>query len=405
MTIMLIRVFLLWRMFLVPQVSGERLMTLEEAVSTALARNPEILRAQKELEAAGARRLQQSAYPFPELVFRDEGLSLRDDAGDREISFGLEQDIVFPGKRALRKEVSGYDEEIAAAELERAKRLLAAGVKKAFFQTFYSQKVLESTNGLLDVLRQYQEMAATRFEAGHASSLDILRGRLESLKVQGELIEAGRALRENQASLSRLLGQDGVQHFTVAGGPVSPPLGKELETLRREAESRPSLRAAALRVEQAGAAVRLARKNAWPDFRVGLYYPSLRTSAWGFSVGTTIPLWRSKVRGEISEAEAQNQAMSAALVSRRQKILLFLQSAYADVKSSEEQLLLFERSVLGESENLLQNGISQYQYGKIDSLNLFDLYRLYKTARLEYLGALRAHEISLAELEIAGEED
>jgi outer membrane protein TolC len=405
MTILIIQVFLFWRTFFVPQSTDVRVITFEEAVSTALARNPEILRAQKELEAAGARRLQQSAYPYPELVFRDEGLSLGDASGDKEISFGLEQDILFPRKRALRKEVSGLNEQIAAAELDRAKRRLAVAVKKAFFQTVFTQKVLESTRSILDVLKQYQDMAATRFEAGQVSTLDVLRGRLEFLKVQGELIEAGRALRESQASLSRLLGQDSVQPFSVDASRVSPPLGADLETLKKEAEGRPSLRAAALRVEQAGASVRLARRNAWPDFRVGLYYPSLRTSAWGFSVGTAIPLWRSKIRGEISESEAQSQALSAALASRRQKILFFLVSAYADVRSAEEQLRLFERSVLQESENLLQAAIAQYQYGKIDSLNLFDLYRLYKTARLEYLGAQRAHEIALAELEAAGEDD
>jgi outer membrane protein TolC len=82
-----------------------------------------------------------------------------------------------------------------------------------------------------------------------------------------------------------------------------------------------------------------------------------------------------------------------------------LRAAYADVKASEEQLALFEKSVLREVDDLLETGIAQYQYGKIDSLNLFDLYRLYRSTRLEYLGALKRHELALIELEVAGERE
>lgn len=101
----------------------------------------------------------------------------------------------------------------------------------------------------------------------------------------------------------------------------------------------------------------------------------------------------------MSEAEA------ASLAARRQKIRYSLHAAFANVKASEGQLALFEKSVLSEVDNLLETGIAQYRYGKIDSLNLFDLYRLYRSTRLEYLGALERHETALIELEVAGEGD
>jgi outer membrane protein, heavy metal efflux system len=392
-----------FKAFLGLQVPPSRLVTLEETVDYALAHNPEILRAQIEVNAAAGRRLQQSGYALPELVFRDEGLG--DDPGGREVSFGVEQRIELPGKRSLRKEAACYDYEAAIAELDRVKELVAADVRSSYFRTLYAQKLLEATNGLLDILRKYQEMAAVRFEAGQVTSVDVLRGRLEFLKVQGEIIEARRALRESRSALFRLTGQDDSGPPSTVADRVSPPLAKDLAALEREAESRPSLRAAALRTDRAGASARLARKSSWPEFTVGLYYPSLRTSAWGFSVGATIPIWRDKIRGEVLEADAQREAEAASLASRRQKIRYSLHAAFVNVKASEEQLALFEKSVLNEVDNLLETGTTQYQYGKIDSLNLFDLYRLYRSTRLEYLGALERHEIALIELDVAGESD
>jgi cobalt-zinc-cadmium efflux system outer membrane protein len=399
----IVSVFLVLRAFLAAAGAGANPLSLEEVLSYALAHNPEVVRAQKELEAAGGRRLQQSAYPFPDLVFRDEGLSFRRDGLDREVSFGVEQLIEFPGKRSLRKEAAGYDRDAAAAELERVRSIVSADVKRAYFRTLYAQKLLEATNGLLDIIKRYQEMAAVRFEAGQSSSLDILRGRLEWLRAEGEIIEARRGLRESQASLLRLTGQEEGEPTPTVADRLSPPLARDLAALEREAESRPSLKAAELKLARAGAAARLARKNAWPDFVLGLYYPSLRTSGWGFSVGATIPIWRDKVKGEILEADAVSQAQAAALEARRQKIRYSIRAAYADVRAAEEQLALFEKSVLKEVDNLLEMGIAQYRYGKIDSLNLFDLYRLYRSTRLEYLGALERHELALVELEVAGE--
>lgn len=405
MTVTILAVLIFLQGFLRAPAQTAKLITLEEAIGLALAHNPDVLRAQKELEAAGARRLQQSGFSSPELVFRDEGLRVRGDRGDRELSFGIEQLIEFPGKRSLRKEAVGYDRDAAAAELDRVKQRVAADVKTSYFKTLYAQKILEAKDGLLEILKKYQEMAAVRFESGQVTSLDILRGRLELLRVQGEIIEARKNLRESRLALFRLTGHEENGSPAEVADRVSPILAKDLAALEKDAVSRPSLRAAEMRLDRAGAAARLARKGAWPDLTIGLYYPSLRTSAWGFSVGAAIPIWRSRIRGEIQEADALSEAEAASLASLRRKIRYSLRAAFADVKAAEEQLALYEQSVLGEVDNLLEAGIAQYRYGKIDALNLFDLYRLYRSTRLDYLAALQRHEIALIGLEVAGESD
>jgi outer membrane protein TolC len=51
----------------------------------------------------------------------------------------------------------------------------------------------------------------------------------------------------------------------------------------------------------------------------------------------------------------------------------------------------------------LAMGLSRYQFGKIEFFNLLDLYRTFATARLEHLNAVYLYLVSLADLEIAGE--
>jgi outer membrane protein TolC len=49
--------------------------------------------------------------------------------------------------------------------------------------------------------------------------------------------------------------------------------------------------------------------------------------------------------------------------------------------------------------------MASYQYGKIDSLSLLDLYRSYKETKREYLRTLFNYRIALAELQVAAEEE
>ena len=313
-------IVLLLSFSLLPVLAEEKPVSLQEAVSGALRNNPEIIRARLELEAARGRRLQLGALSFPELSFSREGMAFRNNGGETEINLGIEQSLEFPGKRSLRREAAGLEEEIFTAELDRVILSITAEVKKAYFQTAYSQRAIAGREGIVEVLKRYQDIAVLRAQSGQVSALDVLKGRLETVQLQGEIIEARRRWRESALALSLLIGGDGqrvppvsVSEFTFI------PLDKDFSALKREAASRPSLRAAGARLSQAEAGLRLAKKNALPDFKVGLFSPSLRTSSWGFEVGLTLPLWRDKIEGERQEAEALSQAQAAAREAREKK--------------------------------------------------------------------------------------
>jgi cobalt-zinc-cadmium efflux system outer membrane protein len=381
-------------------------LSLEEALSSALGNNPEIVRARLELEAARGRRLHLGALPLPELSFSREGMASRDRGAETEINLGIEQFLEFPGKRSLRRQAAGLEEEIFAAELDRVILSVTAAVKKAYFQTAYSQRAIAGRESIFEVLKRYQDIAVLRAQSGQVSALDVLKGRLEMVQLQGEIIEARRLWRESALALSLLIGGDGQHPAAVSDSEFTfTPLDKDLSMLTREAASRPSLRAAGARLAQAEAGLRLARKNALPDFRIGLFYPSLRASSWGFGVGLTLPLWRDKIEGERREAEAYSQAQAAAREAREKKVFSLLRSAYESVVATEERLALFEQSLLPEIDGILELGLSEYQYGKIDSLHLFDVLRTYKATQLEYLAALLNHRVSLIDLESAGESE
>src|SRR5262249_7254831 len=88
--------------------TGETLLRLDDAVSEALERNPEILAAQKRYEASRQRPRQEGSLPDPvfSVGYNSNG-SPRPFAGigkepTSNAGFSISQEFPYPGKRALR---------------------------------------------------------------------------------------------------------------------------------------------------------------------------------------------------------------------------------------------------------------------------------------------------------------
>jgi outer membrane protein, heavy metal efflux system len=149
---------------------GEEPLTLDQAVAIAMERNPRILAAAQEVAASKGRTLKLEAFSDPSFVFSDEGLSLRNGnaGGEKEYSFGVEQSLEFPGKRALRGRVGRFGEERAAFELERTRLLVRAGVKRVYFRAVLSRRTVESLERSSALVDRLLENLMARQRSGSA---------------------------------------------------------------------------------------------------------------------------------------------------------------------------------------------------------------------------------------------
>jgi outer membrane protein TolC len=151
--------------------------------------------------------------------------------------------------------------------------------------------------------------------------------------------------------------------------------------------------------------VALARKAGLPDFTVGLFTPSKRLGGWGFEVGLTLPFFSTARRGAALETEALEKQAAVVAEARRNGALFALESAYADAKSLEDEIVLFRDTMMREVEESLKAGLLNYQYGRTDSLGVLDIVRGLKEARAEFLRALLNHRLALIDIATAGEDD
>lgn len=391
-----------------PALFGQEGLTLEQAVGLALKQNPAIAAAQKELAVSRGKRLQMEAIPDPEIVFSDEGIAFsktgKAASSEQEVSFGIQQSLEFPGKRALRGKIGKYGEDIASLGLEQIRIVIRAKVKTAYYKAKLAERTIAALGKTSALLDQLIEMITIRYQAGAAAYSDVLRAKVEKARLQNQVLEERKAWTEDAAALNLLLGRTGDEPLNLLTDISYVRFDKSLTELKAEAiSSRPSLKMMDLKLHQADTGLELANINYLPDFSLGLFSPSLRGGAWGFALSFSVPLWWNRQKGERLEAAAVRDISRIAADARQKSILSRIDTAYAAAKTAEEQVRIFEQQLLSEMEDELKISIEYYQYGKMEPFSLLDLYRTYTTTQLEHLKALYLYLVSLADLEIAGE--
>jgi len=396
-------------------------LTLQQAIDLAMANNPQVLVAQKEVDAANARILQAEAIPNLEFGLGWEETPSNFNitkAGERNI--GLVQPFEFPGKRGARGQVAKIESQFFEESLRRTKLLVSAEVKRAYYQAWLSQKSVANFEAIADLLQQFRETATVRYQAQKVPFLEVLRAKTELAKINNELIAARREALNSLAELNRLLGRAGSTPLALADDLTYQPFTKTVEMVVNEMRQiSAARRLATTLVERGLAQMRLAQKSYLPDFAVGLFNQkrdgqppftaanplgNTESGLWGIEVGASIPLWFWKgPRGQVEEARAFVDLAQIQLDAVNRNVTTAIENAHRSVKAAEEQVRLFEETLLRDVEDELRSGVSHYQTDQIDALNLIDIYRTYTATQAEYYRALYNYYVALADLEVAGE--
>jgi len=381
-------------------------LSVDQAVELACRQNPALQALEREIETARGQARIDSALPDAELGLEVAGLNFSGTGTvEQETSLGLSQAVPFPGKLRLRARAGRLAEEEAALKLERARILLASEVRKAYYRSLLQQRTVEILLKNLELLEDIQKNAISRYALAAVPYSDILRVRLEMARTRNDLLEARKELVISFQELRRLLGlKEDLELVLTSGFEAREPYPQLDEMLTRKKELSPTLRLARLRQNRAELLVRLAARGRFPDFSFGFYSPSKKLGAAGFSFGLSYPLFtRKRLTGEKIQAEAERQKAGFEIQAAERFFESRTRQVAAEIIQSQEQINIFEASLLQDSRAELDKALQDYRLGKLDSLSLMDLYRSFSLVSLEYYRAIYLYQAALAEFLVAGE--
>lgn len=384
-------------------------LTLDAALTEALAQNPELIALRRQFEAVRERPAQERflAAPTFEAQIWQWPINTLNPSNTNMYMFMVGQDIPGPGKRRLREAVVQKDVELAGTDIAVRARDVVDRIKRAYAELFLARKAIEVHHASVDLLRQLADVAQAKYTTGRISQQDVLKAVVELSRIHDRLITLDQQAQLAEAQLNALLDRPAGAAIGPLANPHERVLMPSAETLQQLAvEQQPELAMARLGVERAAAQFAVVNREYKPDFfAMGGYMlmPNDR-DAWMAKVGITWPNapWsRGRLDARRAEATAETAAAKARVRAVENALRLAVQQAYVRVKTAERRAALLRTTILPQSEQTLEVSRVAYQTDRVEFLAIIDNERVRLDAQLDYYEALSDFEQSLADLERA----
>jgi outer membrane protein TolC len=383
-------------------------VSLAALVQEAMERNPEIQAARRAVEAKRARVPQAGAWPDPKLSVSYGGNVLPpftvmagDPSSARQIM--AEQEIPYPGKTRLRTEIASRDADAETLAYEAVWRRIAAEVKQAYFDLWFTDQSLSTLRKDHELLEKFEKIAEIRYSVGKAAQQDVLKAQVELTRI----IERQTVLEQSRQSFQAQL--NSLRNLPV-DAPVGTPeqleishLGASLDELQAAAQANyPALKQQRTMVAENRLTVDLAKREVRPDFSVGYTYMQRDRlpDMYGITFSTSLPIFRHRKQDKAIAEAAANLESSRQMEANELTMLRYrVKQEFLDIQASEQLVKLYSQAIVPQSSLALESSISSYETGAVDFLNVLGNFITVLDYELSTKQQIANHEKALARLE------
>jgi len=397
-------------------------LRMDDAVVRALQDNPDLAQMQARYQALREIPSQRGVLPDP--VLSVNAMNLPTDTfhvgqeAMTQMQVGISQSFPFPGKLALREQISELAADAAGYGFEETRIRLVRDVKRSWWQLFYLDRALDIVQSNQALLRNLVQVVRTKYEVADGRQQDVLLAQLELSKLIDQQLDL-KALRRGQAiQLNRLMAApaDSTLQLPLKINESLPELAPAERLLQLAEDQRPLLQQLESRVGSARSQLDLANKDYYPDFKLGLAYGERRGEAPGgvsrpdllsvmMSVNLPIHTGRrqsSAVKQRTHELSQSRYQLEDELGRVRAEVL----QAVTDYERARQQLTLFKGGIIPQAEQTVASMRAGYQVDEVDFLNLVRSQITLFNYQLRYWQMLTEANQALAQLVAAvGEEN
>ncbi len=379
-------------------------LTLRDALSLTLMRNPELASISWERRAEQAVAIQQGLFPNPELGIEVENIGGKGSGGAfdaTETTLSLSQLLEIGGKRSKRSRAAGLGADLAGWDYE-AKRLeVLSGAKASFFEVLASQKRVALSKETFRLSDRVYDIVRERVKAGKVSPLEESKASVARSLSEIQMEKEKRELSAATKRLASYWGSSSPRFAAVTGEidiPESIPIANAVDSL---AEQNPELARWATQIERHRTSLALARAQRIPDLILsGGVKRFKETNETMFIVGLSVPIpIFDRNQGGVREAEyllaqAGEQQRATAV-----HIRTVLSEALGALSSSHAEALVLKNIVLPAAEQAFVSAGEGYRQGKFEFLEVLDAQKTYAEVRYQYIEALVGYHRSITAVE------
>ena len=246
-------------------------------------------------------------------------------------------------------------------------------------------------------------VSEARYQVGRGMQQDVLKAQvqislLEARRLQIEREKRTRAGRDQQPSRASC--------WIALTQPPEPDLHAGMHgtldaVLKAAQESSPTVLRDQKMIERSETAVRLARKDYFPDFTVngGYYNMGSMPDMYMFRLDMNIPLQLRKRRAAVTEQQANVEQARRSYAATGQSLAARIQDEWATAETSLQLVELYDKTVLPQTYLTLESSLASYESGGVDFLTVLNNYAMVFEYEMNRHEEMQNYHLSEARIE------
>ncbi|MDO9001839.1 MAG: TolC family protein [Aquabacterium sp.] len=384
------------------QAAWAQSLSLDVALSTALAQHPDLRATVLEREAAEGATQQAGAWLNPELSTLVED----NQRATRTTTIQLNQPFELGGKRSARISAARAAQGQADLDVLSRRAQVRSQVMAAFHGAAVAQERVRLSDELGSLSTQAREAASKRVVAGKVSPVEELKAQVAEAQALSASTVAQSDWRGAVSQLRLALGDPSVKFDRVEADLQRLPSVGAWEPLAQRLEASPAIARAQQEITRRQALSDLERARRMPDLTVSL--GAKRDEQLGrdqpiLGVSLVLPLF-DRNQGAILEANRREDKARVELEAVRASVEAQATQALAQLSSALTQAQTLREKVLPAARQAFAASTKGYELGKFGFLDVLDAQRtLFEAETLALSATAQAYQADARLLELLGE--
>lgn len=384
-------------------------LVLDDLVREALERNPEVLAAQKNYEAARQRPSQESSLPETMLSvgynssgrpWPGAGIGVEPIAN---AGFMVTQEFPFFGKRKLRGDIARKEAQAEFDQYQNVQLSVASKVKQAYYRLAHTYLMRELLIRNRDLLGKLLKISEIRYSVGRAAQQDIFKVQTQLSVIEAKLIQYEREQGSRENEILSLLARPALDRIGQATAHTPQGLRYSLEELMAAANGNaPMLQKDRHAIQRTQLALNLARKDYYPDYAVsaGYYNMGRMPDMYQFRLDIKLPTsaFRKQKAAETEQA-LRLAASRRTLEATAQSLAFRIKDDYLMAQTSLRLMRAYEYAIVPQASLALESSLASYETGAVDLLSVLSNFLTVIEHQMNYHEELLNAHLAAARLE------
>jgi cobalt-zinc-cadmium efflux system outer membrane protein len=385
-------------------ISHSQTLSLQMALQRALAANPRLTAAERDVGIASGQSIQAGVLVNPDLSYeQDNSFGSGPYRGTRSAETTLQISQLFElfGKRDARIAAGRAALDTATIQRKAVRLEVLSETAIAFLGVLGNQRRIQILDEQVAAIDRLTPLLQRRIDAGASSLAETGRAQVASDLVKADRERVRAALASARRELAVMMGDTSPKYSAVSGRLEAVGRPSPFQSVVAAIDANPQLVRWTSVYAQRNAELLMARLRPYPDVRLSAgwrHFNDTGSDAVRLGISIPIPVFDQN-RGNIISAEQSLAKTRAEREATRATLIVLAGRAYDSLQGALRELAILRDSTIPKSRKAADAIFEGYGQGRFSLLELLDAQATVAQARLREQEALQNFHIAVATIE------